>query len=87
MCIPVHSPWEAGYINVTQTILVIVTMVLFQTDLIARYRGWEHNPEAKVQMPTLPLTTYVPLGTSLSLPLPQLPLLENGGSSSGKDIN
>ena len=26
MCIPVHSPWLPGYINVTQTILVILTM-------------------------------------------------------------
>ena len=26
MCIPVHSPWLPGYINVAQTILVILTM-------------------------------------------------------------
>ena len=26
MCIPVHSPWLPGYIDVTQTIPVIVTM-------------------------------------------------------------
>ena len=26
MCIPVHSPWLPGYINVVQTILVILTI-------------------------------------------------------------
>ena len=26
MCIPVHSPWLPGYIDVTQTVLVILTM-------------------------------------------------------------
>ena len=26
MCIPVHSPWQPGYINVTQAILIILTM-------------------------------------------------------------
>ena len=26
MCLPVHSPWLPGYINVTQTIVVILTM-------------------------------------------------------------
>ena len=26
MCIPVHSPWLPGYINVTQTFLIILTM-------------------------------------------------------------
>ena len=26
MCIPVHSPWLPGYINVAQTILIILTM-------------------------------------------------------------
>ena len=35
MCIPVHSPWLPGYIDITQTILVILTMAgIFQTDLI-----------------------------------------------------
>ena len=29
MCIPVHSPWLPGYINVMQTILVILTMAGF----------------------------------------------------------
>ena len=34
MCIPVHSPWLPGYINVMKTILVILTMAgLLQTDL------------------------------------------------------
>ena len=27
MCIPVHSPCLPGYINVTQTVLIILTMV------------------------------------------------------------
>ena len=27
MCIPVHSPWLPGYINVVQTILIILTMI------------------------------------------------------------
>ena len=27
MCIPVHSPWLPGYIDVTQTVLVTLTMV------------------------------------------------------------
>ena len=27
MCIPVHSPWLPGYVDVAQTVLVIVTMV------------------------------------------------------------
>ena len=26
MCIPVHSPWLPGYVDVTQTVLVILTM-------------------------------------------------------------
>ena len=35
MCIPVHSPWLPGYINVVQTILVILTMAgLYLTDLV-----------------------------------------------------
>ena len=36
MCIPVHSPWLPGYIDITQTILVILTMGGFflWTDLI-----------------------------------------------------
>ena len=27
MCIPVHSPWLPGYIDVVQTIIVVLTMV------------------------------------------------------------
>ena len=27
MCIPVHAPWLPGYIDVAQTILIILTMV------------------------------------------------------------
>ena len=35
MHIPVHSPWLPGYIDVTQNILIILTMAgLFQTDLV-----------------------------------------------------
>ena len=35
MCIPAHSPWLPGYINVAQTVLIVLTMVgLFQTDFI-----------------------------------------------------
>ena len=35
MCIPVHSPWLPGYINVTQTVLVILTWLGFiWTDII-----------------------------------------------------
>ena len=40
MCIPVHSPWLPGYIDVTQTILVILTMAgLFWTELIFGDQG------------------------------------------------
>ena len=35
MCIPVHSPWLPGYIDVVQTVLVILTMVdFFWMDLV-----------------------------------------------------
>ena len=37
MHIPVHSPWLPGYIDVVQTILIVLTMPgLFPTDLIKR---------------------------------------------------
>ena len=32
MCIPVHSPWLPGYINVAQTVLVILTMARLFSD-------------------------------------------------------
>ena len=52
MCIPVHSPWLLGYINVTQTVLGILTMArLFQTDLVYRVR---------FQASTEDLRTYPP---------------------------
>ena len=41
MCIPVHSPWLPGYINVMQTVLIILTMAglfdFFWTDYIYIY--------------------------------------------------
>ena len=37
MCIPVHSPWWPGYINVTQTVLIILTMAGLFLDRLRRY--------------------------------------------------
>ena len=38
MHIPVHSAWLLGYIDVTQTVSVILTMAGFlQTDLVLSY--------------------------------------------------
>ena len=34
MRIPVHSPWLPGYINIAQTILIILTMDFFWADLV-----------------------------------------------------
>ena len=40
MHIPVHSPWLPGYINVMQTVLIMLTMAgLFPTDFIQRVVG------------------------------------------------
>ena len=45
MHIPVHSPWLPGYIDVAQTVLVILTMEwldFFRTDLICSRRRKKH---------------------------------------------
>ena len=41
MCIPVHSPWLPGYINVMGTILIILTMAGLFPDRPCR----DHNPK------------------------------------------
>lgn len=43
--------------------------------------------KSRVQMPTLPLTSCVPLGMLFNLSVPQLPLLESGDNSSEEEIN
>ena len=41
MCIPVHSPWLPGYMDVMWTILVILTVAgLFETDLCISSLSW-----------------------------------------------
>ena len=43
MCIPVHSPWLAGYIDVEQTILVTLPVAgLFRTDLLSQANEISH---------------------------------------------
>ena len=46
MCIPVHCPWLPGYINVTQTVLIILTMAglfLERSSMIYLYK-WSNWP-------------------------------------------
>ena len=49
MCIPVHSPWLPGYIDVAQTVLIrLTTAGHFQTDLtyMRMYiHGLSHDPK------------------------------------------
>ena len=43
-CMPVHPPWLPGYINVVQTILIILTMAgLFWTDLVYFFFDLSHT--------------------------------------------
>ena len=48
MCIPVHSPWLPGYIDVTQTVLVILTIAGLFPDRPHMWRNllpWESFPD------------------------------------------
>ena len=69
MHIPVLSPWLPGYIDVTQTVLIILTMAkLLRTDLIWQTHSYHHNGEK---------VTAFPLRSGIRQRCSLLPLLFN----------
>ena len=49
ICIPVHSPWLPGYINVVPTILIILTVVRLFPDRLYIYLKWVSCEQLRVR--------------------------------------
>ena len=54
MCIPVHSPWLPGYIDVTQTVLIILTMAGLFPDRHHILTLWPNNSTPRRSENTYP---------------------------------